>query len=106
MSNDGKYPLTEDGIRDALAALGPTADRVAETLRLFGIKGQRETCNSCPVAEYLHRVVEGVSFVEVRRMTVRVLRDVGVLVAVDTPTPVHRFVDAFDGGAWYQDLAG
>jgi hypothetical protein len=50
-----QYPASWDGLKQALAALGDTADEIAASLQAQGIKGAREDSACCPVARYLEK---------------------------------------------------
>lgn len=87
------FPLTEDGVRDALVALGPSMDRVAASLYTAGHRGARCKSGGCPVASYLaklfpHRLVA----VDTLHTTV------GPVVMLRNPTAVAGFVASFDMG--------
>jgi len=98
-----------DLVRAALVELGDTADRVAETIRLLGIVGEREDPCGCPLALYLARVVPELDYGD-GRFVWRVGRN-GVLADDDTvwmithPLAVRSFITAFDLEENYQDLA-
>lgn len=77
---------------DYLAALGNTADEVAETLRRLGVTGQRVVADSCPVANYL-REFAGVGHPAMSPAWIK-LGDGWIA----TPAPVARFVARFDLG--------
>lgn len=110
------YPLTEDGVREALAELdkGGSED-VAIRLAGLGFKGQRDNDCGCPVANYLARVVADVEYVMVSGESayltgiVREELDGGFLQSwdirfhVDLPAAVAAFVEDFDQGI-YADL--
>lgn len=53
------YPFTEDGLRDALVALGTTPHAVATNLIGMGVTGKVNEPLCCPVANYLRASVEG-----------------------------------------------
>jgi hypothetical protein len=107
-------PYTEDGLRDALHALGAHATTVAETLTTHGHRGQRGCASRCPIARYLAHEFPDVVGVDVDT-------DIATLwlsgdpdghhlgdcrVTVDMPLPVAVFVRRFDDPAdmWYVDL--
>ncbi len=85
-----------------LLDLGSTADEVAETLRIAGIRGQRSRHYNCPVAKYL-RVQTGtlyaVSSEAVLQLEYQKNAEVPML-----PPAVRDFVCQFDAGA-FDDLA-
>jgi hypothetical protein len=102
------YPLTEEGLADALAALGDTPGTVAETLTDGGYRGVRDDCNECPTALYLLDVIVGITAVDVDRVTVtatsdtpaaaRISENWQVRVLAVVPIPVREFIAAFDDG--------
>lgn len=53
-----EYPFTEAGLRAALARLGRRRQKVRRTLRKHRCLGDPDSCNSCPVAVYLGRVMD------------------------------------------------
>lgn len=84
-------------VKSLLVALGNSAAAVANNLELEGCRGERESCGTCPVADYLHRKtgrhflvspngisVEGSPFGEY----------------IPCPLAVATFMDLFDGGRW------
>lgn len=108
MADHPTYPLTEDGVREALRALGDGSEDVAGRLEQLGIKGFRDDDCSCPVANYLRKTFPDIE-------TVWVLRDnvfieayqtdefgFGLPVKFDTsnPDPVSAFVGDFDAGIY------
>jgi len=56
-------------IREMLDILGDTPDEIAESLKQKGIKGEKENCYCCPLAEYLKS--QGVSQVVVTDVKVK-----------------------------------
>jgi hypothetical protein len=44
---------TKEEVLALLVALGTTAEEVANKLVSLGIKGNRERCRTCPIAQYL-----------------------------------------------------
>ena len=107
------YPLTEEGVRRALADLdkGGSED-VAIRLAELGFKGQRDNDCGCPVANYLGAVVADVEYVmvggESAHLTgiVREELDGGFLQSWDVrfhatlPDSVSAFVEDFDAGVF------
>lgn len=51
------YPFTEQGLRDALKALGTTPEAVHTNLIGMGFKGYLDECRNCPVANYTTAVI-------------------------------------------------
>jgi hypothetical protein len=88
-----QYPATNEGLREALKALGTTREQVASTLDRLGIRGRRGDCRTCPVALYLTDVTGGHVLVDV--LDVR-LGSPADHVLVMLPTPVRDFIDRFD----------
>ena len=97
------YPATVEGIAAALAALGDTPDRVAETLLRAGHSGTPGSCDTCPIAHYLHAVVPGLTWVAVSEDEVEVTAASGRLF-VDMPPGPAAFITAFDTGGAYDQL--
>lgn len=102
------YYATAGGLAAALAALGTTAEGVAEALRAGGWRGAPECPDICPIARYLGAAIPGdfvfgfdVGYVS----TWIVVHGVdGGRFRVDTPEPVRAFTHAFDRGA-HPDLS-
>lgn len=90
-----KYPLTWDGLRDALRALGDDPGRVARELRRLGIKGRRGECAACPIAVYCDLIWPDATLVEVDGGVVTVHR-FDTRVCCDMPVGVVFFIDRFD----------
>ena len=88
-------------VAELLAGLGDTPDAVADTLRARGIKGVREHCCACPIAELLKR--NGIPNPHVE--CARVWPDPDSMWKVSTrmPAAVQVFIDRFDEGV-YLDL--
>lgn len=112
------YPFTEEGIEQALTALGTTPNAVATNLSAMGFRGCRDQESNCPVAHYLLASVPGMASVGVFAERVvsgtdRVERfdsghaecfDIGLInEVVELPNAVAQFVLAFDLGD-YPDL--
>jgi hypothetical protein len=96
-----QYPVSWDGLKQALAALGDTADEIAASLQAQGIKGAREDNRSCPVARYLEKVFPGWEpDVQGREVILAHGHEVGIEVDVE---PIGAFVQAFDDEG-YPDL--
>jgi len=92
-----RYPATPVDVDAALRALGSTGAGVAAALELGGYQGVKEDCYVCPVAEYVHAVVDGATRVYVDDLKVRVYAGPGH-VEVPTPPQVMAFTKAFDAG--------
>lgn len=54
-----RYPFTEQGLYEALTALGTTPQAVATNLGAMGFSGELNEPRSCPVANYLRTSLEG-----------------------------------------------
>lgn len=86
-------------IQQALAALGSTAEQVAQTLKAKGIKGVRAKIGSCPVASYLQRecyddgITVGLSCAGNDNL-------VSVSQQEEIPDHVRKFVRDFDDGLY------
>lgn len=107
------YPLTTEGVEQALAALdkGGSED-VAMRLAELGIVGVRDNECGCPVAAYLSRTVDGVEGIQVGGDSayltgvVREVLDGGfiqsydVRIHVDLSAAVSAFVEDFDQGIY------
>jgi hypothetical protein len=104
-----RYPHTEQGLKDALKALGRSPESVAANLLAMGIEGDREECGSCPVAKYVVASVEAVRLVDANGIKVRIgsREDAFELgygeilhedntIEVTTPGPVSMFIEMFD----------
>ena len=98
-TNPTSYPATREGVSAALAALGDSTDRVADTLAAHGYLGEPAEARECPIAVYLHDVLTPAWPVSVGDGTATVYCN-GVRLDVPLPDPVRRFVGAFDLGAY------
>jgi hypothetical protein len=96
---DRSYPAAQAGIAAALAALGNSADRVAETLRRKGFHGEPGESRGCPIAVYLRAVLYPTCPVSVgeARATVRCA---SARLDAYLPDPVRQFVARFDLGGY------
>lgn len=83
---------TRIAIYDALRRLGTDRNAVAQMLRARNIKGRRNAARSCPVANYLKGEFPDLDRIVVNTGTVIINSEARVSV----PTPVHRFIMAFD----------
>jgi hypothetical protein len=54
-----QYLASPEGLKEALSALGETADEIAASLQAQGIKGERSDAQCCPVARYLDQRFPG-----------------------------------------------
>lgn len=86
-------------IAPGLETLGDTAEQVAETLLLSGVKGRRNAADSCPVARWLH-FTQGGYWAVSKDYVDRVEPKYTAYSATDG---VAFFVIAFDAGL-YPDL--
>jgi hypothetical protein len=102
------YPFTDEGLTEAVDALGDEADLIADALRALGIRGDRALCDTCPVAAYVQHLYPEAT-VHVDRSYIRVgLRTTVVeggqvvqdeaQAEIETPWPVVDFIAAFDAG--------
>jgi hypothetical protein len=94
------FPTSRAGVAAALAALGGTADRVADTLATCGRLGEPGESRVCPVAVYLHNVLHPAWPVSIAEATATVYRRPGSRIDVPLPDPVRVFVAAFDLGGY------
>jgi hypothetical protein len=97
--------MDADKIPGLLAALGTTADEVAESLRARGIRGKPGDSEGCALARYLRS--EGLGDVRVGLNKVYQTFPSGTAVAVADfwDTPVHEFRMQFDRHE-HPDLVG
>lgn len=72
------YPFTDEGLHDALIALGRTKRTVALTLMRGGWRGKRNDCAKCPVANYVAAMFGHDSILDVGPDSVTVTRDIWV----------------------------
>lgn len=107
-------PVNEEWLSGVLAGLGNTPDEVAATLRAAGVTGARRFGRRCPIAVYMgikakERVpsaAQVIVWISSEETTVRIHTPSGEEAAsVTTPVAVAAFVDAFDDGRLYTDLA-
>lgn len=109
-----EYPFSDEGLRAALAGFGRRRQKVARTMRKHCIKGDPDSCISCPIAVRLAELF-GTEDVVVEN-TVTVTRDmfegddtVGryyawtEVISCDTPDAVIDFMASFDARQ-YPDL--
>ncbi len=83
-------------IHDALAlleSLGNTPDAIADKLTAMGIRGEREDCRNCPLANYL--TLNGFEKVTIETTELKIGDDDAVM-----PHACRSFVDAFDEGKY------
>lgn len=100
-------PITVEDLTAALVSLGTTKDEVADSLRAARIKGDREECHSCPVAEWLkgrfnlpdRNIEPSVNSDWVSLEDPSLLEDI----SISSPVAVEEFVRAFDDRL-YPDL--
>lgn len=107
------YPLTPEGVTEALGALdkGGSED-VAHRLAELGVTGQLDNDCACPIAAYLLKVLPGVEYVQVGGSEAfirgEVREDVGagyiqpwdVTFNADLPDALAAFVEDFDQGMY------
>lgn len=106
------YPLTPEGVSEALNALdkGGSED-VAQRLTELGITGQRGVECGCPIASYLGRVLPYVEHVAIGSDSAYICGtayvDLGgfqqpydVTLHANLPDSVSAFVDDFDQGIY------
>lgn len=109
-------PVNEEWLSGVLDGLGSTPDEVAATLRAAQVTGARRFGRRCPVAVYIgikarERVpsaLQVVVWISSEEATVRFHTASGeeaASVNASMPVAVAAFVDAFDGGGLYADLA-
>ena len=97
-TTDAEYAET------CLGILGNSADAVAEKLGYLEVTGNRQSSNTCPIANFLKDV--GFGFVSVGPYTASVQWDDGDLSMTDgvtLPAPVREFIAKFDDRQ-YPDL--
>ena len=94
-----KAKVTEALVRAKLDDLGDTPERMAESLRVRGVKGQPCSSTFCPLAEYLKREFDASS------VSVAFLIYVHNGQSVELRPQPHwlSFINQFDGGR-YPDL--
>lgn len=83
----------------AIASLGTTSQTIGDALRAKGIKGKRNSCTTCPIAEYLKACgFDGV--VVVGTMTADHFPVVGKIQSVNLPDSVQNWIASFDNDAY------
>lgn len=101
-----RYEFTEEGVSNALAALGTTPNQIADRLLAGGHRGKRGCEAACPLADYLAQIwpfpdfgvsvlsepPEDVLYVELLRFADN------TLVEVDLPAAAAAFIRQFDAG--------
>lgn len=93
-----------ESVRALLLEMGATSEEVANTLRREGIKGDRGTGFSCPVANYLQ--AKGQDGILVLTNYCTAVDDNGKEVLdVENPEPVSNFIRDFDEGNDFHDLS-
>lgn len=110
---DLTYAFSDDGLRQALVALGDSPEAVGRTLQAMGLRGRRHLCRVCPVAKYLLLVIEGADDIGVHDYkafafrTVVEYTDVASEVAsTELPVVVQAFVEDFDDGRFPDLIEG
>jgi hypothetical protein len=98
-----RYPLTDEGLWEALKALGDTPEEIAAALRRLGIKGQQHNCADCPGARYLLAIWPDLDLVEFDVPIVQIRRQ-PERATVNPPEAVRSFVALFDNRQYAQDL--
>jgi hypothetical protein len=90
------YPMTHDGLKQALAALGRTSAAVTDRLAADGFTGWPHPAHN-PVARYLAAVIPGCHWVRVYRGSAGVEDpdQPGRAWVARTPAAVNAFLDAF-----------
>jgi len=73
--------------------------RIADFLVRQGIKGDRDNCTSCPIAEYVLRAT-GARWADVTATEIEVAYRDGSAQVVETPEHVVDFIEDFDGGRY------
>jgi hypothetical protein len=92
------YPTPED-ITIALEALGDTPEKVVDTLRRQGIKGQRLNGRTCLITNALQVTFPGTKFHTGHLVAISLPKgSLANLVKVNLPESVQRVVARFDGG--------
>jgi hypothetical protein len=94
------YPLTEEGLRSALEALGTTADAVARNLEAMGFRGCRSKESNCPVAHYALASIPDAREVSVIYGGVAALNAADDRVDVPMTDAIEHFVEFFDAGGY------
>lgn len=87
-------------VRKSLNKLGSNPDQVADKLRKLGIKGERGSEASCPIARYL-KLKFGINYgVAVRRDTITILDTF-----VTNPHVITEFISLHDSGNYPELVA-
>lgn len=93
---------------EILLDLGDSSRKGAVYLQHLGIRGERFSCNTCPVAVYVLRRLQELNpakpasvLVRQDELTVR-YPGVTVTVTVDLPDAVVELIEAIDMGCWPQ----
>ncbi|MEV4620205.1 hypothetical protein AB0J74_16050 [Asanoa sp. NPDC049573] len=95
---------TYQRLTKALAALGATADEVADTLLAGGWTGLREDGLACPVSKYVVSVLPDIEVAATSFQRIKVISTRGETVDASLPVGAAEFVTAFDTGS-YDELA-
>lgn len=90
--------VTVEAIDEALAALPPTPDEVAELFEELGITGEVGAACHCPVAKYLIGEFPDASTVAAFTRATVVMPGETIDAATWAPMPAHlrAFIDSFD----------
>lgn len=88
--------MTPETILAKLAELGDTPDAIAESLRARGIKGDKRSATSCPLANYLREC--GAEYPVVFDWA-WVTQDDGEQ-GVEVPAHAYQFARSFDADAY------
>jgi hypothetical protein len=84
-------------VNSILAGLGDSSEKVAESLRGKGIRGERGKADQCPISKLLESEIGGAGWASVSACAVIVQGD-SFVSNVQPPEPVAAFVSSFDWG--------
>lgn len=107
-------PVSKEWLSGVLTGLGSTADEVATILRAAGITGERSNGVRCPIAVYVRAKAKERALSASRVGVWTGANTVSVWirahngeesVSVELPQAVIDFIEAFDSGSGYGDLA-
>jgi hypothetical protein len=108
------FPLTAEGIRDALRTLDAQPWELAKQLGAAGVKGVIGNECACPIARRIAQLVPGADVVFVEAETVRVGGydrdtfgfDLPVTYSAQLPDGVQDFIQEFDLSEWPELIEG
>ena len=101
---------TTKDLKEALAQLGTTSDEVAWSLRRLGIRGNKNSGATCPIANYLRPLfswfhsIDAVQIYQTYSPTFGEDPEEDYVGVCSCPAPIDEFINRFDEDGDYPDL--